>query len=161
MVAATIRPYRPSDSGEIVSLFRATVRGVNRRDYSDAQVRAWAPDEIDPEAWAGRLAASFTVVAEQDQTTVGFANLTDHGLIDLLYVHKDHQRAGIASALLARLEAEAPRRGLTRLVAEASVTARPFFERRGFCVIAPKVVARRGQTFENFPMEKILDTKSR
>ena len=155
MDSATVRTYRPADTGEIICLFRTTVRTINRRDYSDAQVRAWAPDEIDVEAWAERLAASHSVVAEHERTIVGFATLALGGLIDLLFVHKDHQRAGIASALLAELEAEADRRGLARLETEASLTARPFFERRGFCLIARQVIACRGQTLENFRMEKI------
>ncbi|MBY5766076.1 hypothetical protein HFO06_23700 [Rhizobium leguminosarum] len=39
--------------------------------------------------------------------------------------------------------------------AEASQTARPFFERKGFRVITKQIVEKRGQTLENFLMEKL------
>ena len=41
--AAKIGGYRASDAPEIARLFYETVRSVNRADYSEEQVRAWAP----------------------------------------------------------------------------------------------------------------------
>ncbi len=43
-----------------------------------------------------------------------------------------------------------------RLHTEASITARPFFERCGFLLVAEQTVALRGQQFVNFRMEKPL-----
>ena len=43
-----------------------------------------------------------------------------------------------------------------RVFTEASVTARPFFERRGFRVVRERRVARRGVQLTNFAMEKPL-----
>lgn len=39
----------------------------------------------------------------------------------------------------------------------ASRTARPFFEQRGYRVLAEQQVERRGVTLTNFRMEKTLD----
>ncbi len=39
-----IRKYRNEDCGQILKLFYDTVHTVNRRDYSEEQVNAWAPD---------------------------------------------------------------------------------------------------------------------
>ena len=47
----SIRPFRHGDEEALWALFRNTIRHVNRKDYSDEQVRAWAPDTIDPERW--------------------------------------------------------------------------------------------------------------
>ena len=74
----------------------------------------------------------------------------------MLYVHPDLQSQGVASMLLGRLEASAEARGLVRLSTEASITARPFFERRGFRVLAAQDVIRRGQALANFQMERRL-----
>ena len=38
----------------------------------------------------------------------------------------------------------------------ASITARPFFEARGYRVVRPQQVERRGQVLTNFVMEKEL-----
>jgi GNAT superfamily N-acetyltransferase len=54
----------------------------------------------------------------------------------LMYVHPAHQDKGVASALLEPVESFARRHRLAQLSTEASITARPFFEHRGFRLIA-------------------------
>ena len=44
-----IRDYEAGDAPEIVRLFFETVRSVNRADYSDEQLEAWAAGVPDPE----------------------------------------------------------------------------------------------------------------
>ena len=120
----TLRAYHESDLDALIDLFRGTVRTVARRDYTEAQVRAWAPDRIDRARWSVRLAESETAIAELAGVIAGFANLADNGLVDLLFVHADRQRRGIASALLGFLQTRARARGLARLHTDASLTAR-------------------------------------
>ena len=62
----------------------------------------------------------------------------------------------IASRLLRTVETSSHTRGLLRLFTEASITARPFFEHRGFRVIAPQRVMRWAQEFLNYRMDKQL-----
>ena len=83
----------------------------------------------------------------------GFARIDAEGCVDLLYVHPSCQRQGVARELVAQLVSWAASRGLRRLQAEVSVTARPFFERMGFRVVRPQVVERRGVKFDNFVMD--------
>jgi putative acetyltransferase len=137
-------------------VFRAAVRVTARTDYSEAQVRAWAPDEIDEGAWATARAKARTLVAERDGAPVGFIDLEPDGHIDMLFVHPAEQRRGTAAALLGRVEAAAREAGIARLYTEASITARGFFERRGFRVVAPQTVELRGQRFLNYRMAKEL-----
>jgi putative acetyltransferase len=151
-----IRSYEPSDIDDLITLFRDTVRRIARRDYTQDQVTAWAPDTIDLEARAVRHSSKPTWIAEISGTMVGFGDLEPDGHLDCMYVHADYQGRGIASRLLAEIEAAAKAQGLTRLYSEVSITARPFFERRGFRVIAPQIVRARGQEFLNYRMEKFL-----
>ncbi|HEY4921438.1 MAG TPA: hypothetical protein VII40_15150 [Xanthobacteraceae bacterium] len=53
------------------------------------------------------------------------------------------------------VEIDARAHGHLRLF-EASITARPFFEHRGFRVIAPQRVMRWAQEFLNYRMDKAL-----
>ena len=73
-----------------------------------------------------------------------------------LFVHKDRQGRGIASALLAELEAEAGKAGFDLLTTQASRIAKPFFLSRGFVLLAAQRVECRGLRIENFRMEKCL-----
>ena len=149
-----VRAYAAVDLDRLIALFRTSVRTVARRDYTPAQLMAWAPDEIDRERWLLRLGASNTWVAARGELVAGFISLEPAGHVDMLYVDAELQGRGIASALLACLEASARSRGLGRLSTDASITARPFFERRGFQVIAEQTVARGGEELRNFRMTR-------
>ena len=151
-----LRPFRPDDAPVLLTLFRDTIRRVNCRDYSPAQIAAWASDDIDPDEWATRFAGRFVVVAEDAGRLAGFAELEANGHIDRVYVSADYQGQGVGRALLAEVVAEARRLGLVRLLVEASITARPFFESQGFAMLAPQVVVRRGVEFVNYRMERML-----
>ena len=153
----TIRPYCPSDTPALLALFHDTVHAVNASDYSPEQVDARAPPTQDADAWAARLGAWDTLVAEEDSRLVGFCDLEADGHLDHLYCHKDWQRRGVGTRLLAGVEAIAREKGITRLTTEASITARPFFEAHGFHVLQEQTVYVRGVAFTNYRMEKELE----
>lgn len=141
----TLRPYRPADCPALAELFYHTVHTVCARDYSSEQLDAWADGQVDLAAWNASFLAHTTLVAVEGGTIVGFADLAPEGYLDRLYVHKDWQRRGVASALCDALtEAK---------VTHASLTARPFFEKRGWRVVREQQVERHGVLLTNFVME--------
>ena len=143
-MSLTVRPYRPSDCPILAEIFYQTVHGVCGRDYTPQQLDAWADGQLDLAAWDASFQAHTTLVAEWDGVIVGFADLADGGYLDRLYVHRDYQRRGIAAALCDGL----PGARLTH----ASLTARPFFERRGWRVEREQQVERHGVKLTNFVM---------
>ncbi|MBM0742854.1 GNAT family N-acetyltransferase [Phormidium sp. CLA17] len=155
-----IRPYVVQDTAAITTLFHDTIHHINSRDYTPNQINAWAPPDLNIDFWVKRLSQSITYVAEQDYI-VGFGNLESNGHLDCFYCHKDFQGMGVGSRLLATLEAVARSQGIQTLTTEASITARSFFEAKGFRLITPQTVERRGQSFLNFVMEKnLIDNKN-
>jgi ribosomal protein S18 acetylase RimI-like enzyme len=158
----SIRPYRVADTPQIMSLFHDTVHSINARDYSQEQVSAWAPAEMDLASWTESLGRRQTFVAEESGgEIVGFGELEQDGHIHRFYVHKDRQRHGIGSALLSAIEHAAGARGLPTLSTDASITARRFFEQAGFRIQREQTVHLRDQQFVNYRMEKPLPDKSR
>jgi GNAT superfamily N-acetyltransferase len=151
-----IRAYDAGDVPEIARLFYETVRTVNRADYSDEQVEAWAPSVPDLEEWHTRMADRQTLVAEEGGEVVGFAELEGDGHLDMLYLRKDAVGRGVGGRLYRAIEREARSRGLERIFTEASITARPFFEGQGFRVVREQRVSRRDVPMMNFAMEKLL-----
>ena len=150
----SIRSYRPDDLDAVIGIFLAAIRETAAKDYHQAQIEAWA--QADRDRWAERRLSRPTWVAMVAENPVGFTDLERDGHLDMMFVHPAHQRAGVATVLLERVEAAAQEQGLSRLFTEASITARPFFERRGFRLLAAQVVSIRGQTLANFRMEKLL-----
>ena len=152
-----LRPYRPEDCAETLRLFYETVHRVNARDYTPKQLDAWAPVGRDAAAWGRSLLAHDAVVAECGGRLAGFGDLAaEEGLLDRRYVHHALQGRGIASALLDWLEGRARASGVRRLETFASLTARGFFERRGFLPVAPNTVWRNGVALPNVRMYKCL-----
>ena len=153
-----LRPYRSGDCPVLGELFRQTVLGVNCRDYTPEQLAAWTGG-ADLAAWDRSFLLHTTLVAEaEDGAVVGFGDLDPNGgmegsaYLDRLYVHRDHQGEGIATALCDALEGSVPGR---RVLTHASVTARPFFLRRGYRVLREQQVVRMGVTLTNFVMERL------
>ena len=151
-----LRSYRKADDAQLVTLFFDTVHSVNAGDYSEAQLAVWAPEGLDAEAWCRPFQNDHTLVAELDGEIVGFANLGAGGHLDRLYVHKGHQRQGIATRLMAGVEAHAREQGHRAVSAEVSITAKPFFLKRGYVLLRENTVERGGQALLNYKMEKAL-----
>ncbi|MEX1039643.1 MAG: GNAT family N-acetyltransferase [Pirellulaceae bacterium] len=147
-----IRRYKPSDLSAVIDIYRRSVHEVACCDYSPEQLAAWAPAKMDMHAWSKRLAEGGVFVADQAGTLTGFIRVDAQGHIDLLFVHPDFQRQGIALRLFQAADGWACDAGVTQLTADVSLTARPFFERVGFQVVTPQVVERNGVELTNFQM---------
>ncbi len=74
----------------------------------------------------------------------------------MLYCRPDAVGRGVGSGLYAAVEERARGLGAGRISTEASITARPFFVRRGFRVLRRSTVLREGIELTNFSMEKAL-----
>ena len=146
-----LRLYRSEDCPALAQIFYDTVHTVNARDYTPEQLDAWADGHVDLDAWNASFLAHHTLVAEENGEILGFADMDGAGYLDRLYVHKDHQGRGVATALCSTLEAACPVQNFTT---HASLTARPFFESRGYQVLRRQTVVRHGISLENFVMEK-------
>lgn len=150
-----LRAYRPGDCREMAALFYDTVHTVNARDYTPEQLDAWAGGPVDLDAWDRSFRAHTTLVAVADGRIVGFGDIAGDGYLDRLYVHKDWQGRGVATALCNRLEAAVP----GPVTTHASITARPFLERRGYRVVRPQQVERRVVLLTNYVMVLPLPEK--
>jgi GNAT superfamily N-acetyltransferase len=158
MIAADIhiRLADLSDIPHIQALFRDTVLQVNVRDYTDEQVSVWALQAELDHLWIEKLSETHVLLAILDGRLAGFGTLTIDCNIEMLYTAVDAQGRGVATRLLAELEAEARRRGYYWLVTDASLTARRVFERNGFELVREQTVELRGAPFTNYKMMKAL-----
>lgn len=145
-----IRNYQSSDCKELTELFYHTVHTVNARDYTEKQLDAWADGKPDLEKWDQSLRAHCSLVAVAGGILVGFGDIDDTGYLDRLYVHADWQGRGIAAAICDRLEQVVP----GPIKTHASITAKPFFEKRGYQVVKEQQVERAGVQLTNFVMKK-------
>lgn len=148
------RLYRPEDLDAAIAVFQCAVRGIASKDYDQQQILAWS--QVDRQRWQQRLNDSEVWLAEIDRRIVGIISLEAVGHLDLLFTDAEYQRRGVATALYSTLEQWARENGVTSMVTEASITAKPFFIHQGFDVIAQQLVQVRGQAFINYQMQKVL-----
>ena len=172
-----VRKYRSSDCPEMARLFYDTIHSVNRKDYTEEQLNAWADGKVDMEAWDRSFMEHETVVAVDGEKIIGFGDMDENGYLDRLYVHRDYQGQGVATGICDCLEqwmqnqwmqdqgkqnqepmtgADTPPSGACRFSVHASITARPFFEARGYRAVKEQRVKRKGQELVNYVMIKTV-----
>lgn len=145
-----LRKYRPEDAIPLASLFYETVHTVNIRDYTKEQVNAWATGRIDLEKWNQSFQEHYSIVAVANDTIIGFGDMDKSGYLDRLFVHKDYQSKGVATAICDDLEQSVQ----GEITVHASITAKPFFEKRGYMVLKEQQVVRQGIALTNYVMKK-------
>jgi putative acetyltransferase len=158
MGLTNIRFYEPRDAAFLGAVFFEAVRTAGLRDYSQAQVEAWAPVMPEPasleaQAKDGRL---ILVAVNEVDEPIAYGDLELSGHIDHLYCRPEVIGTGVASALYDQLEQQARERGMTRLFVEASEAARRLFISKGFAQVKRRDFLLRGVSIHNYLMEKLL-----
>lgn len=153
----TIRSYSEADAPFLSAIYFHTIHNVNTKDYSTEQLDAWAPStSLETEGWMRKWKNLPPIIATINNKVVGFAEFEGNGHIDCFYCHHEYQGCGAGSALMKEIENRARKLKINKIFAEVSITAKPFFEAKGFAVKKEQSVIIRGVALTNFVMEKIL-----
>ena len=125
-----IRKYQSSDLKVICELFYETINTINRYDYNNDQIKVWSN-------------RSNFLLTQDD-----FFN----SMYTLVAVDKDYQGKQIATKLCDKLEQYC--KDVKSLTVHASISAKPFFEKRGYKVIKEQSVKVDNVYLTNYLMEK-------
>lgn len=148
----TIRQANIDDLEEVLKLFVDTIKSTWKNDYTKEQIEACVSSVQNEEKWESRIRTQYFIVAQLNKEIVGFGSLENENYIDLIYVHKDHFRKGIANQILDTLKNKAQEYGNKKLTSDVSKTARPFFEKNGFKVIKENEFELNGILISNYNM---------
>jgi putative acetyltransferase len=151
-----LRPFLAPDTMALRELFAQSIEELTADDYDEDQRAAWAAVAADAEAFAQRLSSMVTLVIQVEGEYAGFASLKDNTVFDMLYVHPYFAGQGVGSALADAIEALAKGRGATEITVEASDTAAPFFEDRGYEATQRSMIPRDDLWLPNTTMKKRL-----
>lgn len=154
-----IRRYVAGEAEAVWDVVYRATRETNARDYHPDLIERWAPSDMDMSKWSERINSTNPFVAVIDNHIVGMAELISNGYVDYFYVLPEHQGKGVGKALLAIVEAEAERSGLSTLTADVSVTAQPFFSSQGFEITESRSKVVLGHSAPNFAMTKTLKSE--
>jgi len=152
-----IRKATAEDINELSELYYETITTINLKDYNEEQIKAWASTVDRTENLLRRINEQHFFVAESDGKKItGFASLDKAGYLDLLYVHKNFQHRGVATLLLQKILDTANELNISKLQTDASITAKPFFEKHGFKTIQQQTVKIKDVELINYKMEKLI-----
>lgn len=145
-----LRQYIPSDIGGILHVFQSSVKELCSGDYSHAQTTAWTAC-ADKEKWNAEFLTRHTTVAVSDAKIIGFCDIEADGHLDRLYVSPEYARKGVGKALVKDAERVVKDRSV---FVEASITAKPFFQKLGYVATEKQTVERHGEKLINYKMIK-------
>ena len=149
-----LRRAEPEDLLELQTLFVETIRCTCINDYSREQINAWTASVENKQQWINKIKNQFFLIAEIDGKIVGFGSLGNGNYLDLLYVHKDYLRKGIAEKIYGELANESKRLGFKKITSDVSITAKPFFEKKGFKIEKENKLLIKGIEIINYRMIK-------
>ena len=155
-----VRQYRAQDLPRIIEIFECSVSAACG-EYSPEQLSAW--QSADFSDWHARFENSLTLVAEEGGAVLAFGNIhqfaensglscgkrqlrAGDGYLDMLYTAPNFMRRGAAAKICDCLGPAVK----GDIYADVSKTALPFFAARGYSVITPQTVVRRGVEIQNF-----------
>jgi len=133
-----IRRSAERDAAELARLHRGTIRHVNSRDYSPAQIKAWV----------GRTSAAkfrrshqihIRFVAVEKSKIIGFADFGKDGSFGGLYVHKEFVGKGVGTKLIKKIEEMGKKSGVNVFEFLSTKTAKHFYERNGYLCSGKKM----------------------
>jgi len=145
------------DLVEMQEMYIETIKWVCKNDYTPLQIDAWVSGLNNTERWLKLIHEQYVLLATIKDQIVGYGTLKNGNYIDFFCVHKDFQRQGIADKVFTELEHEAIKENSKTITADISITAKPFFEKKGFVVKAKQKNMRLGVELINYKMEKELE----
>ena len=150
-------PLEDKDIPEMQELFRSTVLNVNIRHYTKEEVEDWASCGDSVEHLKELLSHNHFIGAfDEASRMVGFSSMNKDGYLHSMFVHKDWQGKGVATQLLSEVEHIARQWGVAEITSEVSLTARPFFEKKGYEIVKMQKYRANKLELTNFVMRKLL-----
>ncbi|MGM0547611.1 MAG: GNAT family N-acetyltransferase [Bacteroidota bacterium] len=151
-----IRLYKKGDISQVSQLLGDSVSILDSQEYTETEVRSFAPDHIHFENWEKTCLEKFTIVAESDNNIVGIAQVDHIGHISCFYCHPEYRRRGIGQNLFTALEEYAQGKNMAVLHTETNPLNLPFYVKMGFKTVQQQNVLIGGEVKEHFIIEKEL-----
>lgn len=144
-----------ADIPELKEMYKATLRAVNSADYTPEEIEDWASCGDNAAHMADLITNLYFLVAlNENNQIIGFTSIQTDGYLHSMFVHKDYQRMGVASFLLSKAEEYATENHIKTITSEVSITAKPFFERKGYQVVKQQKRQANKLCLTNYWMKK-------
>ncbi len=151
-----IRNLIHGEETQLFKIFISSVHDIASKDYTQKQINAWAPRDMNMSLWGSYIRKLNPYVVVINGEIVGYSDLQPNGYIDQFFVSGSHARQGIGSLLMEHIHKEAKLRDIDTLTSNVSKTAEAFFICHGFYVVERNFPVRQGVVLENALVKKVL-----
>ena len=148
-----IRVFQHGDHLAIAEIFTNAVHQIASEVYTAEQCLAWASLQINYDHWKRRCELKRPFVTVTNSEISGFLELDPDGHIDCAYVNPKFRRKGIMTGLVRHAVDACFAFNIHRVYVDASICAKPLFEKAGFKVTRENIVTIDGVDLLNFKME--------
>lgn len=152
-----IRIYEQGDHVRIAEIFTRAIHEIACEFYTQEQCTAWSDSEPNPSHWRKRCELKRPFVAWVGGEIAGFLELDSDGHIDCSYIHPDYKRRGIMTRLVRHAVKTCFDLGKQKVSVEASLCAKPMFEKLGFTVASENMALIKGVALQNYRMQLLKD----
>ncbi len=144
MSAVSIRAATFEDASRFVQIHRRAILELGPASYTGRECDSWASGlQEDLYRKAMTSGGETFHVAEIDDHVIGFCSFREEEIIGL-YVHPNHGRKGIGSALLASAESQISARPARVIRLNAALPAVEFYQFHGYRIIGRRSWKTRG-----------------
>ena len=152
-----IRIFQHGDHIAIAKIFTGAIHEIASEVYSPEQCLAWSSKAVDYGHWKNRCELKRPFVAVVDGQIAGFLELDPDGHIDCAYINPKFKRKGIMTTLVNHAVDVCCSFGISRVHVDASICAKPLFEKAGFKVIRENQVRLGDVELLNYKMEYLQE----
>ncbi len=152
-----IRIFQHGDHIAIAKIFTGAIHEIASEVYTPEQCTAWASRAVDYGHWRNRCELKRPFVAEIGGDIAGFLELDPDGHIDCAYINPKFKRKGIMTKLVKHAREVCFSFNINRVYVEASICAKPLFEKLGFKLITENFVKIGEVELLNYKMELIKE----
>ena len=138
----------------IATIFRNAIYKTAISYYSQEQILAWCPREINYNYWQWRCELKRPFVYWRNDNVVGFIEFDCNGHIDCHYVNPEYNRQGIGGELLRHVIQISVELNMDKIFVEASHIAKGLYLKNGFTEICLHKVIRHGVIIDNWILER-------
>ncbi|HEX4142566.1 MAG TPA: GNAT family N-acetyltransferase [Pirellulales bacterium] len=156
-----IRIFQHGDHVAIAEIYSNAIHEIACEYYSPQQCLAWASRQANCEHWKNRCELKRPFVAVVESEIAAFLELDPDGHIDCAYVNPRFKRRGIVTALVKHAVDVCFAFKLNRVYVEASLCAKPLFEKLGFNVVEENRVRIGEVELLNYKMELLKASANR
>jgi GNAT superfamily N-acetyltransferase len=160
-VSIVVRLASVEDAQVVTDVLRRSISQLCVDDHHNdsASLELWLKNKTVPSvrAWI-ESPTLFCVVACIDGTVCGSAAMNAAGEVVLCYVDPGARFRGVSAAMLEALESEARNRRLVEIRLSSTITARRFYQDRGYIAIG--IPVQKFRYVAGVPMVKQLSSKA-